>query len=126
MLAITIVVNVVGNVVDSNAHLLTHITRCDPEREPERREASERRRELRWSVNEVARRLGMPYTTVYKWEKGINHPTRRNMELWEQVLQNKQEADSQETEYLKMLVKSQQEQIEMLKSEIERLRNGKT
>ena len=89
-------------------------------------ELIERRRELRWSVNEVARRLRMPYTTVYKWEKGINHPTRRNMELWEQVLENKQEADSQETEYLKMLVKSQQEQIEMLKSEIERLRNGKT
>tara|TARA_B100001939_G_scaffold171535_1_gene147842 strand:+ start:1298 stop:1579 length:282 start_codon:yes stop_codon:yes gene_type:complete len=89
-------------------------------------ELIERRRELRWSVNEVARRLGMPYTTVYKWEKGINHPTRRNMELWEQVLENRQEADSQETEYLKMLVKSQQEQIEMLKSEIERLKNGKT
>ena len=48
------------------------------------------------------------------------------MELWEQVLENKQDADSQETEYLKMLVKSQQEQIEMLKSEIERLKNGKT
>ena len=48
------------------------------------------------------------------------------MELWEQVLENRQEADSQETEYLKMLVKSQHEQIEMLKSEIERLRNGKT
>jgi len=48
------------------------------------------------------------------------------MELWEQVLENRQDADSEGTEYLKMLVKSQQEQIEMLKSEIERLRNGKT
>ena len=47
----------------------------------------ERRRERRWSVNEVARKLGMPYTTVYKWEKGINKPTRRNMELWENVFE---------------------------------------
>ena len=40
MLAITIVVNVVGNVVDSNAHLLTHthITRCDPESQADARE----------------------------------------------------------------------------------------
>ena len=84
----------------------------------------DRRKEQGLTLNELARKMSIPYTTLYKWEKEINKPTKRNFQMWEDALEDKvkQEADlAREVELLRELTRSQAAQIELLNFKIQSL-----
>lgn len=87
----------------------------------------DRRKEQGLTLNELARKMSIPYTTLYKWEKEINKPTKRNFQMWEDALEDKvrQEADlAREVELLRELTRSQAAQIELLNFKIQQLENN--
>lgn len=45
-----------------------------------------RRKELGWSLSEVADRMGVSPSTVMRWEAGDRRPGRERLESWARVL----------------------------------------
>jgi len=88
------------------------------------------RKKLGLTLQEVAQKVGAPYSAVYRWEKGDNKPSARNLKRLEDLFAGKlsEKEESSEIGYLRMrvadleaLVASQEKTLEIFRTALEKI-----
>ena len=98
-------------------------------------EIRQKREEAGWTRQTFAELIGAPASAIYKWEKGLSQPSRKNLKRLEDVFSSKADSgagnDSEEVQHLRQrisdlenLVASKEETIQILKEFLDKKRSS--